>query len=602
MTMRDHFHPLPLLLALVVGAGLTTTTGRKDGAPGLWGSAWAQPVDGEGDDQIDDDRLDEELTAPYPEPPDDAPPPPPPPADPNDPTVPPPVREPEPAPIPNRQATETNCTDRIDNDGDSVVDCGDADCYDQPVCQPTGVREQSDALCSDWIDNDGDGALDCDDLDCQTGAVSVCQGFYVGQPGPVNPSQQKAYGRNFNLPDLEQGMSVDEVIGKFGDADGERNDYACSDGVDNDGDGRIDCADFGCRFDSQVTVCNPSTGVRFSVVGQIEQTYRIEDTNAAELDQNDWDTRFNLLQLRALGPIGNIENSFFLVNVRAERTPRLTFALFQLPIGDYGHFVNVNSGGGGLTAQFIISAAKQLLLQPAFFVFNAFEQGNGAAVEVGGPIDLGGRFQFRAFAAGGAGRQAGNIGGRFFSDDNTNYTWTAGAQFLINAIGYFGRFDTPYIYNPVPAQLAFLVGGKYDQRAQERYPAWNGTAVAKWWIFSAQFESYFKRELEFGSWQYSYLATLGAAIWPRHLMLAGDFGEYIAGDIENPPDNLNSIVGDEIRRQRDERQGRAILHWFAYEQTGLLSLRYTYRDVKNGRFAEDGFREQQLSAIASYRF
>ncbi|MEM9877533.1 MAG: hypothetical protein AAF928_21725, partial [Myxococcota bacterium] len=89
MTMRDHFHPLPLLLALVVGAGLTTTTGRKDGAPGLWGSAWAQPVDGEGDDQIDDDRLDEELTAPYPEPPDDAPPPPPPPADPNDPTVPP---------------------------------------------------------------------------------------------------------------------------------------------------------------------------------------------------------------------------------------------------------------------------------------------------------------------------------------------------------------------------------------------------------------------------------------------------------------------------------------------------------------------------------
>jgi len=524
------------------------------------------------------------------------------PSDPSDPTVPAPPVEPEPVPIPNRQDKETNCTDRIDNDGDSVVDCGDADCYDLPVCQPTGVREQTDQLCSDWIDNDGDGALDCDDKDCQTGAVSVCQGFYVGQPGPMNPSQAKAYGRNFNLPDLEEGMSVDQVIGKFGDSDGERNDYTCSDGVDNDGDGRIDCADFGCKFDSQVTVCNPQPGFRFSVVGQIEQTYRIEDTNAAELDQNDWDTQFNLLQLRFLGPIGNIENSFFLVNLRAEKTPRLTFALFQLPIGDKGHYFNINSGGGGLTSQLIISGAKQLLLEPAFLVYSAFEQGNGAAVEFGGPIDNGGILQFRVFGAGGAGRFAGNVGGRFFSDDNTNYTWTAGAQLLVNAVGYYGRFDTPYIYNPEPLKLAFLVGGKYDQRAQERYPAWNGTAVFKWWIFSVMAETYFKRELEFGSWQYSYLAQLGATVWPRHLMLAGDFGEYIAGDIDDPPDNLNSIVGDEIRRQRDERQARAALHWFAYEKTGIVSLRYKYRDVKNGRFAEDGFREQELSAIATYRF
>jgi hypothetical protein len=519
---------------------------------------------------------------------------------PTDPPAPAPIgREALPAPYP-LTPTETNCTDRIDNDGDSVIDCADADCYDDPACQPTGVREMTDALCSDWIDNDGDGQIDCDDLDCQTNGVSVCQGFYVGQPEALGEGTRA--GRHFNLPELDEGMSVDQLIGRFGDNGGERNDYTCSDGIDNDGDGRIDCADFGCRFDPNVTVCNPQPGFRFSVVAQIAQTYRIEDTNAAELDQNDWSTDFSLLQLRFLGPIGNIEDSFFLLNLRAEKTPRLTFAMFQLPIGDMGHFFNINSGGGGLTSQLIISAAKQLLLEPAFFVYSAFEQGNGAAVEFGGPIDSMGRVNFRVFGAGGSGRFAGNVGGRFFTDDNTNYTWAAGGQFHFNIVGYYSRFDSPYIYNPEPLTIAALVGGKFDQRSQERYPAWNGTGVIKWWHFYLSGETYWKREIEFGSWQYSYLAQLGVLVWPRHIMVAGDFGEYIAGDLDRVPDNINSEIGDDIRRQRDERQARAIIHWYAYEQTGLISLRYTYRDVKNGRFAEDGYREQELTGIATYRF
>ena len=521
---------------------------------------------------------------------------------PDDPTVPPQAVEPLPGQI---QATdkETNCTDRIDNDADSVVDCADADCYDLPVCRPSGQTEMTDRLCSDWIDNDGDGKMDCEDLNCQGGPVTVCQGFVAGQKY-TNPSEVAASnaGKHFSVPDLDEGMSVEEIIGKFGDNDGERNDYTCSDGVDNDGDGRIDCNDFGCRFDSQVTVCNPQPGFRFSVVGQVQQTYRIEDTNAAELDQNDWSTNFSLLQLRFLGPISNIQNSFFLINLRAEKTPRLTFALFQLPIGNYGHYFNINSGGGGLTSQLIISHAKQLLLERAFLVYSAFEQGNGAAVEFCGPIDSGGRVNFRVFGAGGSGRFAGNVGGRFFADDNTNYTWGAGGQLLFNILGYYGRFDTPFIYTPVPLQLAAVVGGKYDQRAQERYPAWNGTAVFKWWHFHVMAETYWKRELEFGSWQYSYYAQVGALLWPKHLMLAADFGEYIAGDLDRLPADLNTNVGDELRRQRDERQLRAALHWYAYEQVGLVSLRYTYRDVKNGRFRSDGFREQDLSLFGTYRF
>jgi len=521
---------------------------------------------------------------------------------PTDPTVPPQEQEAVPGEL---QATpkETNCTDRIDNDQDSVVDCADADCYDLPVCQPSGQKEMTDRLCSDWIDNDGDGKMDCEDLNCQGGPVTVCQGFIAGQKD-TNPSHVAAdsAGKNFSLPDLDEGMSIEEIIGKFGDNDGERNDYTCSDGIDNDGDGRIDCNDFGCRFDSQVTVCNPQPGFRFSVVGQVQQSYRIEDTNAAQLDQNNWATNFSLLQLRFLGPISNIQNSFFLLSMRAEKTPRLTFALFQLPIGNLGHYFNINSGGGGLTSQLIISNAKQLLLERAYLVYNAFEQGNGASLEFGGPFDSKGRVNFRAFAAGGSGRFSGNVGGRFFADDNTNYTWGAGGQLHFNIFGYYGRFDSPFIYTPQPLKLAVLLSGKYDQRAQERYPAWNGTAVFKWWIFHLMAETYWKRELEFGSWQYSYYGQLGALVWPKHLLLAADYGAYIAGDLDRTPADLNTNVGDALKRQRDEAQFRAALHWYAYEQVGLVSLRYTYRDVKNGRFAADGFREQDLSLFGTYRF
>ena len=68
-----------------------------------------------------------------------------------------------------------------------------------------------------------------------------------------------------------------------------------------------------------------------------------------------------------------------------EKTPRLTWAMFQLPVGG-GHYININSGGGGLSNALVLSTAKQLLLDPPFYVYSAFEQGNGAAMELGGPM------------------------------------------------------------------------------------------------------------------------------------------------------------------------------------------------------------------------
>jgi hypothetical protein len=62
---------------------------------------------------------------------------------------------------------EGNCTDGIDNDGDTMTDCFDVeDCGSDPTCIP-------EANCTDGVDNDLDGDFDCIDSDCST--LEVCQ-------------------------------------------------------------------------------------------------------------------------------------------------------------------------------------------------------------------------------------------------------------------------------------------------------------------------------------------------------------------------------------------------------------------------------------------
>ena len=51
-------------------------------------------------------------------------------------------------------AAETDCANGKDDDGDSMMDCADADCADQDVCKPDGQPENTNERCSDWIDND----------------------------------------------------------------------------------------------------------------------------------------------------------------------------------------------------------------------------------------------------------------------------------------------------------------------------------------------------------------------------------------------------------------------------------------------------------------
>lgn len=511
-----------------------------------------------------------------------------------------PVVLPEGEPPVWKPGKETNCDNGKDDDGDSIPDCGDHDCHDAPNCKKgAGGTENSNARCSDWVDNDADGAVDCDDSDCNGPGVTICKGSWKG-PLDIGGGAGMPSGRTtspMEIPELGEGMVVEDLIGKGGDNDGERNDYLCSDGIDNDGDGKVDCADFGCRFDPDVNVCRGNPGMRFSVVANVGQEYTYDDSRHESFGEGQMDTRFTRVQLRSFGPMPLLNDSFYLLSLRAEKTPRLTFAMFQLPLGG-GHFINVNSGGGNLSSALIVSTAKNMLVEPAYYVYAAFEQGNGAALEVTGPVDDRGIMQYRVFAGGGSGRFNGNVGGRYYTYDNNNYTYAGGAQFTFNIVGQFSRFDSQLLYTPVPTTFSVMAGAKWDQRAQERYAAWNVNAVLRSGRLIAQAETYQKKEFEFDSFQYAYVIQAGYLAIPKRLMFAADFGEYIAGDLENPPDTIETDLG----KQRDERQWRVAAHLYLYKTIGRLTLLYANRTLQADRRDRDGYNIQRFLLEGQYRF
>jgi hypothetical protein len=186
------------------------------------------------------------------------------------------------------------------------------------------------------------------------------------------------------------------------------------------------------------------------------------------------------------------------------------------------------------------------------------------------------KFLYRAFLAGGSGRFAGNIGGTFFPDGNTNFTWSTGAQLWMNLIGYYNRFDSPLLYVPAPTHpLGRGRFGKFDQRPQERYPAVNVQATFRYRRLVLLGEVYGKRELNFGSWQAAYNAQVGVLAIKKRLLLAGDFGQYLATPFERPPADL----GYDLRRQNQEMQYRAAAHVFLWRELFMLTLLYADRRV-----------------------
>ncbi|MBK7858866.1 MAG: hypothetical protein IPJ65_09660 [Archangiaceae bacterium] len=119
---------------------------------------------------------------------------------------------------------EGNCNDGNDNDGDAAADCADADCAgagcgsDGCVCADMKKRE---IACRDDADNDGDGMKDCADPDC---AAALCQ---------ADPSTFRCGGAG--TCSCNDGGTVAETGAR------------CRDRIDNDCNGKIDCAEAGCE-------------------------------------------------------------------------------------------------------------------------------------------------------------------------------------------------------------------------------------------------------------------------------------------------------------------------------------------------------------------
>ena len=115
--------------------------------------------------------------------------------------------------------TLLTCSDGIDNDGDTLLDCDDPDCRALGTAEVPGPgmtvcpsEENNIYVCADGKDNDGDSFVDCEDNSCKATA-SCC------------------------VARAEEGSME-----------------TCSDGLDNDCNGYVDCADYACSKSSNKAV------------------------------------------------------------------------------------------------------------------------------------------------------------------------------------------------------------------------------------------------------------------------------------------------------------------------------------------------------------
>jgi uncharacterized repeat protein (TIGR01451 family) len=119
-------------------------------------------------------------------------------------------------------SARAQCADGIDNDGDGVSDFNDPGCYTGGTYNPNDNDERNQ--CSDGIDNDNDGVADFNDPGCYT------NGTYNPQDNDETNAVQSSSSSMSSTSSSSSSVAQPQ----------------CSDGVDNDHDGRTDIYDPGC--------------------------------------------------------------------------------------------------------------------------------------------------------------------------------------------------------------------------------------------------------------------------------------------------------------------------------------------------------------------
>lgn len=136
------------------------------------------------------------------------------------------------------------CANGIDDDGDDLIDCQDADCTAEPACVSNAET------CENGVDDDGDSLSDCGDPDCNAdpacaGAIEICDnGVNDDEDDLVDCDDPNCTANTACAP-------VSEI---------------CDNGRDDDGDGTVDCDDPDCDAVSACLNGEPDGGGGCSLV------------------------------------------------------------------------------------------------------------------------------------------------------------------------------------------------------------------------------------------------------------------------------------------------------------------------------------------------